>query len=286
MLEREHPLGRCRACDSTRARVRDGKRIVCLECSAGAASAEPLPSRDPEVPSENARRSDDVDALPKPPSRDELEHVAPHIRSAIAANVFLLARDGVDRWSGSGIIVMRDGNQVAILTNRHVVENSDTRRLCALRALTVAGEAITVSAVWRAGRGVDLALVEGRVEQLDGLGVAPLGTRPMQVGSPVFGIGNPLGLAWSYTGGTLSAVRNWSTSDGQSVRVLQTDALMAPGSSGGGLFDSEGHLLGVMSFGRQGYAGGSAHFALSLESIRDAFTREDVRWHGRALADI
>ena len=97
---------------------------------------------------------------------------------------------------------------------------------------------------------------------------------------------NPLGLAWTYSRGTLSAIRHWTTQEGQSVRILQTDANIAPGSSGGGLFHSDGHLLGVMSFLRQGYAGGSAHFALSVDAIREAFAREDVRWHGAALADL
>ncbi len=113
-----------------------------------------------------------------------------------------------------------------------------------------------------------------------------LGTGAVLVGAAVFAIGNPLGLAWSYTGGTLSATRHWTTSDGQSVRILQTNAPIAPGSSGGGLFHSDGHLLGVMSFLRQGHAGGSALFALSIDAIRDALTREDVAWRGIKLADL
>jgi serine protease Do len=112
-----------------------------------------------------------------------------------------------------------------------------------------------------------------------------LGSGAVLVGAEVFAIGNPLGLAWSYTAGTLSAIRNWTTRDGQSVRVLQTDANIAPGSSGGGLFHKDGHLLGIMSFLRQGHAGGSAHFALSVAAIREALARDDVRWRGRALAE-
>jgi hypothetical protein len=45
-------------------------------------------------------------------------------------------------------------------------------------------------------------------------------------------------------------------------------------------------LLGLISFLRQGFAGGSAHFALSIDAIREAFAREDVRWHGAALAEL
>ncbi|HVK78766.1 MAG TPA: serine protease [Kofleriaceae bacterium] len=286
MFERDHPLGRCRVCDSTRPRVRDGARIVCMECGVGSSfDAGPAPD-EPALPSERGGRRGDDDALPRPPTADELELIAPHIRAAITANVFLVARDGAARWSGSGIVIARDGSHVAILTNRHVVESDDSRRPAALRALTVAGEEVIATTVWRAGRGIDLAIVEARVAQPDRLAVMPLGTGTVLVGAPVFAIGNPLGLAWSYTAGTLSAIRHWTTHEGQSVRILQTDAPLAPGSSGGGLFHTDGHLLGVMSFLRQGHAGGSAHFALSIEAIRAALVREDVRWRGTPLAQL
>src|SRR5690606_24413569 len=149
-------------------------------------------------------------------------------------------RDGAERWHGSGIIIARDGDHLAILTNRHVVESDEGQRLCALKAMTVAGEAIEVRVVWRARRGVDLALVEARVAHPERVGVMALGGGGGLVGAEVFAIGNPLGLAWSYTAGTLSAIRHWTTQDGQSVRILQTDANIAPGSSGGGLFHRDG----------------------------------------------
>ncbi|HSK03311.1 MAG TPA: serine protease [Kofleriaceae bacterium] len=287
LLERDHALGRCKRCDSGRPRVRDGARVICIDCGAGMATDEgfaPPPPQQPAAPSEHGRA--DHDALPDPPTPEDLEHMAPHIRAAIMANVFLHARDGDQRWNGSGVVIARDGNHLAILTNRHVVESDDARRLCAMMAMTVAGEAIEVSAVWRARRGIDLALVEGRVRHPERVGVMPLGSGAVLVGAEVFAIGNPLGLAWSYTAGTLSATRHWTTRDGLSVRILQTDANIAPGSSGGGLFHRDGHLLGVMSFLRQGHAGGSAHFALSIAAIREAFAREDVRWRGQALAEL
>ncbi len=284
-LERDHALGRCKRCDSTRPRARDGARVFCIDCGAGLASDEaptaPAPTR-PSVPTEHGRGSDD-DAFPKPPSRDELEHVAAPIRAAILSNVFLRARDGDQRWNGSGIIIAREGNHIAILTNRHVVESEDRSRLCALEAMTVSGEAVRTTCVWRASKGVDLALIEITLAHPENVGITPLGTGDGKVGAEVFAIGNPLGLAWSYNRGTLSAVRHWTTQDGQSVRILQTDTNIAPGSSGGGLFHSDGHLVGVISFLAQGYAGGSAHFALSVDAVREALTRESVRWRGRAL---
>lgn len=288
LLAQDHALGRCKRCDSVRPRIRDGARIICLDCGAGI-NADGMPvgpvPQGPAVPSEHGRGGN-ADELPKPPSAAELEHVAPQIRAAIRANVFIGARDGDQRWNGSGIIIARDANHILVLTNRHVVESDDRARLCALDAMTTSGEPIRMSCVWRAKKGIDLALVEGRVDNPEAIGVMALGAGVGLVGAEVFAIGNPLGLAWSYTAGTLSAIRHWTTPDGQSVRILQTDANIAPGSSGGGLFHADGHLLGVMSFLRQGYAGGSAHFALSIDAIREAFAREDVRWHGATLAEL
>jgi S1-C subfamily serine protease len=284
IFEKDHALGRCRRCDSARPRIRDGSRVICIDCGAGIASEErvgPAPES-PVVPSEHGR---DPDALPKPPTGDELEHVAPAIRAAIMANVFLHARDRDRQWNGSGIIIARDGAHVAILTNRHVVE-SDDKRLCVMKAMTVSGETLHASAVWRATRGVDLAILEGRLARPDAVGVMEVGSGEVLVGDEVFAIGNPLGLAWSYTAGTLSAIRHWTTGDGQSLRILQTDANIAPGSSGGGLFHDDGHLLGIMSFLRQGYTGGSAHFAISVAAIREAFERDSVRWRGTELAEL
>jgi len=281
VLEREHPLGRCRMCESVRPRVREGARLVCLDCSAGRPldqqGQRPRPA--PQFPSERGR--EDVETLPRPPTADELAQMAPHIRAAIAANVFLLARDGDAHWSGSGIIVARDDRHLCILTNRHVVESDG--RPAAMRALTVAGEVVAAEIIWRFGRGVDLAVLSAQVEQPDLLGRMSLGQGAGLVGEPVFAVGNPLGLAWSYTSGTLSAIRHWNTREGQAVRIVQTDATISPGSSGGGLFHGQGHLVGVISFGTQGEHGDSAHFALSIDTVRAAFAREDLRWRGRDL---
>lgn len=278
----QHPHGRCTACESVRPRVREGDRTVCLACGAGRAPVVSRPA-EPGRPGLDERVGD---GLPRPPTIDEFAHVAPTIRTAMGANVFLRARDGGDGWNGSGIVIARDGNHVLILTNRHVVESDDQLRLCRLEAMTVAGEARELRVVWRAGRGVDLALVEGTVGDADQLGVMALGGGAALVGASVFAIGNPLGLAWSYSAGTLSAVRQWSTSAGQPLQIFQTDTTISPGSSGGGLWHVDGHLLGVMSFLQQAHVGASAHFALSIAAVRDAFAREDVRWRGRVLTSL
>jgi hypothetical protein len=280
-LERDDPFGRCRVCHSPRRRVREGRRVVCVECGAG--RADPVDEAPPAAPGAPPPPPADRDTLPTPPRAEELAELAPHIRAAIAANVFLDARLGDRRWSGSGIVVARDGGHVAILTNRHVIESDEGGHLCAVRALAVSGEVFRVTAVWRAARGVDLALLQGELTRPDEVAVIPLGGGAATVGAPAFAIGNPLRLAWSYTAGTISAIRRWTTSEGLPVQIIQTDVSTGPGSSGGGLFHGDGRLLGVISFGRQAEFGDSAHFAYSVDAIRAALEREGVRWRGKAI---
>ena len=279
--EDAHPFGRCPRCDSDRPRVREGTRTVCLACGAGRDVVAPPPGGLPNVPV--AR---DAAALPTPPTLAEFALVSPTIRAAMGANVFVRAHDGDASYNASGIVIARDGDHVAILTNRHVVESDDQARLCRLEAMTVAGEVHELRTVWRAARGIDLALIEGRVADAGHLAVMPLGGGAALVGAQVFAIGNPLGLPWSYSTGTLSAIRDWTSREGLPVRVLQTDTAISPGSSGGGLWHTDGHLLGVISFGHQGGHGSPVQFALSIAAVKDAFARDDLRWRGRRLAEL
>jgi S1-C subfamily serine protease len=65
-----------------------------------------------------------------------------------------------------------------------------------------------------------------------------------RVGDAVFAVGNPLGYEASYTAGVVSAVRTTGARE-DGVRVLQVQASVNPGNSGGGLYDQEGRLIGL-----------------------------------------
>jgi tetratricopeptide (TPR) repeat protein len=88
-----------------------------------------------------------------------------------------------------------------------------------------------------------------------------LGTmKALAVGQPVYAISAPHGLGLTFTAGMISALRPY-----QGSYYIQTDAAISPGSSGGGLFDREGRLIGMPSF--QLREGQNLNFALPVDWV-------------------
>src|ERR671937_913033 len=141
---------------------------------------------------------------------------------------------------GSSVVITPDG---FMLTSAHVVAQTDGSGRASfvdgreLEFRVVGSDALSDLAVLRADAR-DLVPAElGDAEQL-------------RVGQLVVAIGNPNGFAGSVTAGVVSAVgRSLPTRSGQAVRVIdnliQTDASLNPGNSGGALVDSRGRVVGV-----------------------------------------
>jgi S1-C subfamily serine protease len=142
--------------------------------------------------------------------------------------------------SGSAVAITPDG---FLVTSAHVVEGVGKGRASLadgreLRFEVVGRDALSDLAVIRAG-GADLEPVSlGNADRL-------------RVGQLVVAVGNPMGwLAGSVTAGVVSALgRSFPTSDGRASRllenVIQTDAALNPGNSGGALVDGHGRMVGV-----------------------------------------
>lgn len=185
---------------------------------------------------------------PQPPvvasaARAELgiEEAPPPIRRALRANVFLQCKGLTGESTGSGVIVVRDGRGYCAFTNRHVVECG--RGGPELLASTPGGRPLPARVCWSAQDGVDLAVV--RVELPGASDPVPVRSADLpRVGDAVFAVGNPLGYEASYTAGVVSAVRTSGDGPG-AVRVLQVQASVNSGNSGGGLYDQEGRLIGL-----------------------------------------
>lgn len=141
--------------------------------------------------------------------------------------------------AGSGFVVDPRGY---LLTNAHVVEGA--------RAVSVrfSSGATREAEVVGTDRGNDLALL--KVDLPEGVPVAPLGdSERVEVGEVAIAIGSPFGLEQTVTQGIVSAVhRTWAPGSGRVRRnLLQTDAPINPGSSGGPLLNASGEVIGVTS---------------------------------------
>jgi S1-C subfamily serine protease len=146
---------------------------------------------------------------------------------------------GRGRGAGSGVVITPDG---FLITSAHVVAGG-----AGGMATFMDGREAPFSVVGRDALS-DLAVV--RVGA-DGLVSATLGDADrLRVGQLVVAIGNPLGFSGSVTAGVVSALgRSLPTRAGSTTRivenVIQTDAALNPGNSGGALADSAGHVVGI-----------------------------------------
>ena len=138
---------------------------------------------------------------------------------------------------GSGVILSPDG---LILTNSHVVSGAHAIGLADTEGRTTDAQLIGEDP------DTDLALI--RANAARDLPAAALGdSARLRRGQLVAAIGNPLGFEWTVTAGVISALgRSLPSSTGRMIEdVIQTDAALNPGNSGGPLVSSRGEVVGI-----------------------------------------
>ncbi len=193
-------------------------------------------------------------------------------------------RQRVEESLGSAVIVSADGY---LLTNNHVVANKDN-----IRAVLWDGRT-TDARIVATDEDTDLAVLKIDVSDLPALRFAK--SESLQIGDVVLAIGNPFGLGQSVTMGIVSAVGaerlNLGFADFQ--YLIQTDAAVNTGNSGGALVNTQGELVGVNTamFGRGRGAEGIS-FAIPVETARvvlDDIVRQGYvtrGWIGAELGPI
>lgn len=142
----------------------------------------------------------------------------------------------VQAGTGSGFIISSDG---FIITNNHVVENAESIKVSFVDGRKVSAE------IKGADPSTDIAVL--KIDET-GLKAMPLAdSSTLQVGQIAIAIGNPMGLQYTVTAGVVSALgRTLRASNGRLIdNVIQTDAALNPGNSGGPLVNSMGQVIGV-----------------------------------------
>lgn len=166
------------------------------------------------------------------------------------AVVLIRAETARGTSQGSGVIV----GLGQVVTNLHVVEGAQKI------VVVFRGKEQQATVASTSKRERDLALLA--VDTTGGSRVALRRSKELVVGERVFAIGNPRGYEQTLTDGLVSALRK----DGDAF-VVQTSAAISPGSSGGGLFDSRGRLVGITTKTRTD--GQSLNFANPAEWVED-----------------
>ena len=146
----------------------------------------------------------------------------------------------VESGAGSGVIISSDGY---ILTCAHVVDGASTI------TVTIGDKDYTATLVGEDTTS-DIAVIK---IDADGMTPATVGNSDsLKVGQSVMAVGNPLGeLGGTVTGGMISALNRSVTIQGSSsvntMSLIQMDASVSPGNSGGGLFNMNGELVGIVN---------------------------------------
>ena len=146
----------------------------------------------------------------------------------------------VESGAGSGVIISSDGY---ILTCAHVVDGASNI------TVTINDKDYTATLVGEDTTS-DIAVIK---IDADGLTPATVGdSNSLKVGQNVMAVGNPLGeLGGTVTGGMISALNRSVTIQGSSsvntMSLIQMDASVSPGNSGGGLFNMNGELVGIVN---------------------------------------
>ena len=170
-------------------------------------------------------------------------HSVVGIQTETTTNVF--GQEAVAASSGSGFILSEDGY---VITNCHVVTGADS-----IKVRLYSEEEYDAVLVGE-DKDYDIAVLKIEASGLPAVSVGDSDT--LRVGEEVAAIGNPLGeLTFTMTNGILSALDREINTDGTPKNMLQTNAAINSGNSGGPLFDMDGNVIGVTT---AKYSGASA----------------------------
>lgn len=213
---------------------------------------------------------------------DVVGNVMPSIVSITSKTLVSSGRFGPSFWgseqyaegAGSGIIIGKNDEELLILTNNHVV--ADTSEL----SVQFINEKSADATIKGASSTRDVAVIAVKLDDLDkktleAIKIATMGdSDELKVGNGVIAIGNALGYGQSVTTGVVSAVNREVVIDGTSNKMIQIDAAINGGNSGGALLNSKGEVVGINSAKYSSNRTGEASiegmgFAIPISDVED-----------------
>lgn len=202
---------------------------------------------------------------------DVVDRVSPAV---VHVQVRSVRKGRVGQGSGSGVVVSPDG---LVLTNNHVIDGAQSISLSQGDGQRFGARLV--------GRDPDTDLAVLRAETSERLKYARLAnSKTLRPGQIAIAIGNPLGFQSTVTAGIISAVgRSLRAENGRLIDdVIQTDAALNPGNSGGPLVNSAGHVIGINTatiMGAQGLC-----FAVASNTAEYVLTQ--ILAHGRVRRGV
>lgn len=244
----------------------------------GSQTIQPAPAASTAAPTPGSTLS-----LPSGSSSDLAAVASKVAPSVVVVTTEMLQTNGiwgqyVTSGAGSGVIMSEDGY---IITNNHVV--SDATNIKVVLYDDTEYDAILIGT----DRQSDIAVLKIEAEGL----VAPaLGNSDqLAVGQNVLAVGNPLGeLGGTVTNGIISALGRQVNVEGTSMTLLQHNAAVSPGNSGGGLFNEQGELIGIVNAKSTGDNAEGLGFAIPINDAMNSFNsiRENGYVTGRAALGV
>jgi putative serine protease PepD len=200
-------------------------------------------------------------------SGDSLADVVANVSPSI---VDIKVATGQGTAEGSGIVLSSDGR---VVTNNHVVEGAAGSG--AVRVTLADGRSAPATVVGTDAR-ADLAVLQ--MQGVSGLTPATLGdSSSLSVGDTVLAFGSPLGLQGTVTSGIVSALDRSLSSGSESLSgLLQTDAAINEGNSGGALVDTAGRVVGInVAIATTGQDTGNigVGFAIPVDTVKTVVDR-------------
>lgn len=191
------------------------------------------------------------------------------------SSIYYKGLSGTSKAEGSGIIITEDGY---ILTNNHIVNSTSSSSSSSYYEV---GKANKVTVFLYNDETPYEGTIIGTDEQTDlavikidktGLTAAELGDSDnVKVGEFAMAIGNPLGMQSSVSAGMISALNRKITSDGVTFNLIQTDAAINAGNSGGALVNADGQVIGINTLKASGTGVEGMGFAIPINSAKPIY---------------